>query len=75
MSFLNVLKLSEETLAKLIRKKVTAIALEKMRDSNGVMPVMESMNEISGVTSVLIASDYLSNHHGGKGVLLEELPV
>jgi alanine dehydrogenase len=70
MSFLNVLKLSEETLGKLIRKKVTAIALEKMRDSNGVMPVMESMNEISGVTSVLIASDYLSNHHGGKGVLL-----
>jgi alanine dehydrogenase len=31
---------------------------------------MESMSEISGVTSVLIASDYLSNHHGGKGVLL-----
>jgi len=70
MSFLNVLKLSEETLGKLIRKKVTAIALEKIRDSNGVMPVMESMSEISGVTSVLIASDYLSNHHGGKGVLL-----
>ena len=70
MSFLNVLKLSEETLGKLIRKKVTAIALEKMRDINGVMPVMESMSEISGVTSVLIASDYLSNHHGGKGVLL-----
>ena len=70
MSFLNVLKLSEETLGKLIRKKVTAIALEKMRDINGVMPVMESMSEISGVTSILIASDYLSNHHGGKGVLL-----
>jgi alanine dehydrogenase len=70
MSFLNVLQLSEETLGKLIRKKVTAIALEKIRDSNGVMPVMESMSEISGVTSVLIASDYLSNHHGGKGVLL-----
>jgi len=31
---------------------------------------MESMSEISGVTSLLIASDYLSNHHGGKGVLL-----
>ena len=70
MSFLNVLKLSEETLGKLIRKKVTAVALEKIRDNNGVMPVMESMSEISGVTSVLIASDYLSNHHGGKGVLL-----
>jgi len=70
MSFLNVLQLNEETLAKLMRKKVTAIALEKIKDSNGVMPVMESMSEISGVTSVLIASDYLSNHHGGKGVLL-----
>jgi len=70
MSFLNVLQLSEETLGKLIRKKVTAIALEKIRDNDGVMPVMESMSEISGVTSILIASDYLSNHHGGKGVLL-----
>lgn len=70
MSFLNVLQLSEETLGKLIRKKVTAIALEKIRDNNGVMPVMESMSEISGVTSILLASDYLSNHHGGKGVLL-----
>lgn len=70
MSFLNVLQLSEETLGKLIRKKVTALALEKIRDNNDVMPVVESMSEISGVTSVLIASDYLSNHHGGKGVLL-----
>jgi len=70
MSSLNVLKLNEETLGKLIRKKVTAIAFEKLRDNDGVMPVMESMSEISGVTSILIASDYLSNHHGGKGVLL-----
>jgi alanine dehydrogenase len=70
MSFLNVLKLSEDTLSKLIRKKVTSVAFEKIRDSNGVMPVIESMSEISGVTSILIASDYLSNHHGGKGVML-----
>lgn len=70
MSFLNVLTLNEETLARLVRKKVTAIALEKIRDNNGQMPVVESMSEISGVTSLLIASDYLSNHHGGKGVLL-----
>ncbi|MCU0455991.1 MAG: alanine dehydrogenase [Bacteroidales bacterium] len=70
LSYLNVLRLSEDTLAKLIRKKVTAIAFEKIRDSNGVMPVIESMSEISGVTSILLASDYLSNHHGGKGVML-----
>ena len=70
MSYLNVLKLNEETLAKMIRKKVTAIAFEKIRDDNGVAPVIESMSEISGITSVLLASDYLSNHHGGKGVML-----
>jgi alanine dehydrogenase len=70
MSYLNVLKLSEETLGKLIRKKVTAIAFEKIRDNNGVMPVIESMSEICGITSVLVASEYLSNMHGGKGVLL-----
>jgi alanine dehydrogenase len=70
MSYLNVLKLSEETLGKLIRKKVTAIAFEKIKDDNGIMPVIESMSEISGITSLLIASDYLSNHHGGKGVML-----
>ena len=70
MSYLNVLKLNEETLAGLIRKKVTAIAFEKIRDSNGIMPVIESMSEISGVTSIMLASDYLSNHHGGKGVML-----
>jgi alanine dehydrogenase len=70
MSYLNVLKLNEETLARLTRKKVTAIAFEKIRDANGTYPVIESMSEISGVTSVLLASDYLSTHHGGKGVML-----
>lgn len=70
MSYLNVLKLNEEILGKLIRKKVTAIAFEKIRDQNGVMPVVESMSEICGITSLLIASEYLSNLHGGKGVML-----
>ena len=70
MSYLNILRLNEETLNKLIRKKVTAIAFEKIRDENGVMPVVESMSEICGITSLLIASEYLSNLHGGKGVML-----
>jgi alanine dehydrogenase len=70
MSYLNVLKLTEDTLTRLIRKKVTAIAFEKIRDNNGVMPVIESMSEICGITSLLVASEYLSNMHGGKGVML-----
>lgn len=70
LSCLNTLNISEETIRNLIRKKVTAIAFEKIRDSNGEMPFIESMSEISGITSLLIASEYLSNLHGGKGVLL-----
>jgi alanine dehydrogenase len=70
LSSLNVLNVNEETIRNLIRKKVTAIAFEKLRDANGEMPYVESMSEISGITSMLIASEYLSNLHGGKGVLL-----
>ncbi len=70
LSYLNVLKLSEETLAKLMKRKVTALSFEKIKDCDGMIPVIESMSEISGITSVLIASEYLSNMHGGKGVML-----
>ncbi len=70
MSYLNVLKLQEVTLERLISKKITALAFEMIRDNNDVMPVVESMSEINGVTSILLASEYLSNHHGGKGVML-----
>jgi alanine dehydrogenase len=70
LSYLNVLKLNEEVLSKLMRKKVTAIAFEKIRDHSGVMPVVETMSEICGITSVLVASEYLSVMNGGKGVLL-----
>jgi alanine dehydrogenase len=69
MTYLNILKMKHAVLEKLMRKKVTAIAFEKIRDNN-VMPVVESMSEICGVNSILVASEYLSNMHGGKGVML-----
>ncbi|MCX7986387.1 MAG: alanine dehydrogenase [Bacteroidales bacterium] len=55
---------------KLAEKKVTAIAFEYIRDESENFPVVRSMNAISGSTAVLIAAEYLSNAHGGKGVLL-----
>ncbi|MBN1388775.1 MAG: alanine dehydrogenase [Bacteroidales bacterium] len=69
-SFLKVLKQDKDTLTAMMRKNVTAIASERIRDKNDELPVVESMSEISGVTAVLIASEYLSNQHGGKGVML-----
>ena len=34
------------------------------------MPFMRSMSEIAGNTSLLIASEYLSNANSGKGLML-----
>ncbi len=70
MSYLKVLKQSEDVLRSLIRKNVTAISFERIKDKHNQLPVVESMSEINGITSVLIASEYLSNQHGGKGVML-----
>lgn len=70
ISFMNAATLGEDTLSVMMRKRVTALASEIIKDSDGMLPVMESMSEISGITSVLLASEYLSTTSGGKGVML-----
>ncbi len=54
----------------LMNRGVTALAYEYLRDEWGSLPVIRSMSEIAGSTSVLIGAEYLSNVHGGKGELL-----
>ena len=52
-------------------KKITAIAYEYLKDKeNRIFPVTESMSEISGSASILIAAEYLSNANRGKGEML-----
>ena len=46
-----------ETLAK---KRITAIAFEYIRDEDGKYPVVRSLSEIEGISSVLIASEILA---------------
>jgi alanine dehydrogenase len=53
-----------------MRKKVTAIAFEKIQDEHNCYPAVRSMSAIAGTTSMLIAAEYLSNQRGGKGVML-----
>jgi len=59
-----------ESVRKLMNKKVTAVAYEYMENENNSLPVVQLMSQISGVTAVTIASEYLSNSRNGKGVLL-----
>lgn len=57
-------------LQKLIEKKITAIAWDYIRDEEGVFPVVRTMGEIAGTTSVLVAGELLSSFSDGKGIML-----
>ena len=61
---------TEEYIRKLMQKKVTAISFEGLKDKDNSYPVICSMSEIAGTSSILIAAEYLSNVNEGKGVLL-----
>lgn len=54
----------------LMDKKITALSFENMEDEDGIVPVVRSMSEIAGNTSILIAAEYLSNANNGKGFML-----
>jgi len=66
---LNVLKLSEETLGKLIRKKVTAIAFEKIQTRTGNSSCGIDERNCQELTSLLIVFEYLSNMHEARVML------
>lgn len=51
----------------LMGKKVTAAAFEFIRDKTNSFPLVRSMSEIAGNTSILIASEYLCDKKYGKG--------
>ena len=70
ISSLHVATQKESYFRELIKKKITGIAFENIKDQYDRFPVVRSMSEIAGITSVLLASEYLSNVHQGKGVLL-----
>jgi alanine dehydrogenase len=60
----------ENFIKQLIAKKITGIAFEWIKDDDGIYTVIRSMGEIAGVTSILIAGEYLSNVNNGQGSIL-----
>jgi alanine dehydrogenase len=61
---------SKDYFRTLIKKKVSAFGFEFIRDNQGKLPIVRSMSEIAGNTSLLIAGEYLSNINKGKGLML-----
>jgi alanine dehydrogenase len=70
ISALQITTRSKEFIAKLALKKINCLAYEFIQDDSGMMPLIRSMSEIAGNTSILIASECLSNVNHGKGLLL-----
>lgn len=60
----------KETLVSLMRKKITAIAWDYIQDEHDIFPVVRAMGEIAGNTSILIASELLSDFKTGKGIMM-----
>lgn len=70
ISALQIKTRNKEFISKLSDKKITCLAYEFIQDEVGIMPLIRSMSEIAGISSILIASESLSNVNDGKGLLM-----
>jgi len=61
---------NKEYFQDLLKKDITSIAIEQIKDDEGKLTLLRSMSEIAGNTSLLIAAEYLSNVNSGKGLML-----
>ncbi|HKD45726.1 MAG TPA: alanine dehydrogenase [Candidatus Angelobacter sp.] len=72
-TYLHLAPLPELT-ENLLRKKVTGIAYETIRDRNNALPLLTPMSEVAGRMSVQVGAAYLEKERGGRGVLLGGVP-
>jgi len=70
ISALQLVSQPKEVLQKLMKKKITAIAWDYIKDEEGVFSVGRTMGEIAGTTSILVAGELLSSYTSGKGLML-----
>lgn len=73
-SFLQLHLLSSETLELMVEKRMNALAYELIYDDHQISPFITAISEIEGACSISVASELLSNAHGGKGILLGGVP-
>ena len=70
ISTLQLANVVPDYLVALNHKRITAVAFELMEDKAGNQTIVRAMSEIAGSTVMLIAAEYLSNAHNGKGIIL-----
>ncbi len=70
VSPLHLPTLKRDIIKGLIRKNITALAFEYIKDESDTYSFVRCMSEIAGSSSVLIASEYLATSRPGRGILL-----
>jgi len=58
----------------LLEKKITGIAYETIRETDGSLPLLAPMSEVAGRMSIQIGAQYLEKSQGGRGILLGGVP-
>jgi alanine dehydrogenase len=70
MSPLQLATISEEYIQQLKKKRVTAIAMEYLKDQDGSFPIVRIMSEIAGISAIQTAAELLTSTQHGEGILL-----
>jgi len=60
---------SKEYFDQLAKKRITGIAFEYIKDEDHKFPVLRSLSEIAGISSILIASEILAATNNGNGLM------
>lgn len=74
LTTLQLLLRDKSYFTQLAERKITALAFEKIKDNTGFYPIIRSMGEIVGSTSLHIAAKYLAHHKYGNGSMLGGIP-
>jgi len=69
LSPLHIPIVSREYLDLLVKKKITALAMEYLQNDNGRFPIVRIMSEVAGMYTVIKAGELLSSKQG-RGILL-----
>jgi len=69
ISALQIKTQNKEYFEIMAKKRLTAIAFEYIRDEDGNYPAVRSLSEIAGISSILIASELMSNPNTGNGLM------
>ena len=73
-SFLHLAVSQKKVLEALLNHGVTSVAYELIENDRKDLAVLQVMSEIAGQLSIQVAGHFLQSKHGGRGILLGNVP-